>query len=377
MTALTVGLNRLPFQNISKIVTQKNEDLPRDLQYRTAHKVCAIASDVFAVLCPLWLLVRLSAFGIQKAIGRIAVSGAYSSELREEAEISRQDLRERAPQRLVSIRTEDGETLEGRKFHRQKIADGQTLVAFAPNRQIAENYLNNMLEQFPAQFSTIYVIDSRGVGTSSGSPTPLGVLHDAFAVLKHVHETEDVALNQLTIYGHCLGGSMASAMAAFSLEVYGESPKELIMDRSFANTRKYCKGWLGKRFASFAQGILRSTGWELNSLDYIRRASTQGLNHLTVVTHMDDGQIGKGAKLAETMKSPFLSYEPHSDVTSLDGMIHSTPVRFCTLRNPPSVSSFDNYEGNKLWRKYTEHSHLRPWDRETETQEILAEIEGD
>ncbi len=83
--------------------------------------------------------------------------------------------------------------------------------------------------------TNILAIDYRGYGKSEGSPNEAGVFRDGEAAYRYLMETRHFAPRNIFIYGHSLGGAVATEIA-FRHECGG-----LIVESSFTSMREMAR----------------------------------------------------------------------------------------------------------------------------------------
>lgn len=74
-----------------------------------------------------------------------------------------------------------------------------------------------------------FIIDYRGYGRSTGSPTEHGTYDDAFAAWRYLTTVKGIAAKDIAVLGESLGGAIAATVAA------RESPRALIVQSAFTS----------------------------------------------------------------------------------------------------------------------------------------------
>jgi len=114
----------------------------------------------------------------------------------------------------VSLRTQDGETLNG------------WYVPATTNRETAPVLLDchgnagdigdrvGSVQTFHNMGLNVLIFDYRGFGRSTGKPTEQGTYMDAMAAWDYLTKQKGFATNQVIVFGRSLGGSIAAWLAA-------------------------------------------------------------------------------------------------------------------------------------------------------------------
>ncbi|MDZ7790842.1 MAG: alpha/beta hydrolase [Xanthomonadales bacterium] len=112
--------------------------------------------------------------------------------------------------RDVSLETEDGETLHGWWLPHER--PRATVLFFHGNAGNISHRLES-LEIFHELRVNVLIIDYRGYGRSSGSPSEAGLYRDAWAAWAWLTETQGVEAGEIILFGRSLGGAVASELA--------------------------------------------------------------------------------------------------------------------------------------------------------------------
>lgn len=78
---------------------------------------------------------------------------------------------------------------------------------------------------------SVFIIDYRGYGRSSGRPSEKGLYRDASAAFDYLAQRPDVNLSELIVFGRSLGGAVATELCR------NRKPAGLIVESSFTSIR--------------------------------------------------------------------------------------------------------------------------------------------
>ncbi|MBM3359236.1 MAG: alpha/beta hydrolase [Betaproteobacteria bacterium] len=126
----------------------------------------------------------------------------------------------------VTIATEDGEKLSA-WWVPAETARGAVLI-FHGNAGNISHRLDYLVMFHRLRYSSL-IIDYRGYGTSTGSPSEAGTYRDAEAAWRWLTDTRKVAPRDIVLFGESLGGGVASWLAA------RVSPRALVLASSFTS----------------------------------------------------------------------------------------------------------------------------------------------
>jgi fermentation-respiration switch protein FrsA (DUF1100 family) len=111
----------------------------------------------------------------------------------------------------VSFVTDDGVRLSG--WYVPSASARGTVVYFHGNGGNI-SYCTEMLRVLHAMDVNVFIFDYRGYGDSEGLPTEEGTYRDADAAWRYLVEKRHIPPRELVLYGHSLGGAIASWLAA-------------------------------------------------------------------------------------------------------------------------------------------------------------------
>jgi uncharacterized protein len=126
----------------------------------------------------------------------------------------------------VRIDTEDGEMLHG-WFVPSKDATA-TVLFFHGNAGNISTRLGYLLMFYRLGYNT-FIIDYRGYGESSGTPSEQGTYRDAQAAWRYLTEQRNIPSNRIVLLGESLGGAVATWLAV------REKPALLVLASAFTS----------------------------------------------------------------------------------------------------------------------------------------------
>jgi fermentation-respiration switch protein FrsA (DUF1100 family) len=126
----------------------------------------------------------------------------------------------------VRIDTEDGEKLHG-WFVPSKDATA-TVLFFHGNAGNISTRLGYLLMFYRLGYNT-FIIDYRGYGESSGTPSEQGTYRDAQAAWRYLTEQRNIPSNRIVLLGESLGGAVATWLAV------REKPALLVLASAFTS----------------------------------------------------------------------------------------------------------------------------------------------
>lgn len=115
------------------------------------------------------------------------------------------------PYEEVELATEDGERIVG-WWVPAPDARGTVLIFHGNAGNVSQRL--DYLAMFHRLRYTSFIIDYRGFGRSSGTPSEEGTYRDAAAAWRYLTERRGVAPGDIVIFGESLGGAVASWLAA-------------------------------------------------------------------------------------------------------------------------------------------------------------------
>jgi hypothetical protein len=125
----------------------------------------------------------------------------------------------------VHLDTEDGETLHGWWIPAADVSRG-TLLFFHGNAGNISGRLESV-QQFHRLGLNVLIVDYRGYGQSTGTPSEQGLYTDARACWQYLTETRGLAPEDIVIFGRSMGGGPATWLAT------QHAPGALILESVF------------------------------------------------------------------------------------------------------------------------------------------------
>ena len=136
----------------------------------------------------------------------------------------------------VHLDTDDGETLHGwwipaldvsRETRSGEFAE-HTLLFFHGNAGNISGRLESV-RQFHQLGLNVLIVDYRGYGQSTGSPSEEGIYRDAEACWRYLTEAKGLAAQEIVVFGRSMGGGPATWLAT------REQPGAVILESVFTN----------------------------------------------------------------------------------------------------------------------------------------------
>jgi hypothetical protein len=127
----------------------------------------------------------------------------------------------------VRLNTEDGETLHGWWLPAESVSRG-TLLFFHGNAGNISGRLESV-RQFHDLGLNVLIVDYRGYGQSTGSPSEQGLYRDAEAMWQHLTGARGIDPARIVLFGRSMGGGPATWLAVRT------SPGAVILESVFTN----------------------------------------------------------------------------------------------------------------------------------------------
>jgi hypothetical protein len=202
--------------------------------------------------------------------------------------------------------TEDGEKLHGWLF--QGAEGGPVILHLHGNAGNISHRLD-LVQPFLSRGLSVLLVDYRGFGRSSGSPSERGLYTDGLAAWAYLVEKENIAPERIVLHGHSIG-------AAVAIEVALQRPvRGVVIESPFTSTKDMARTM--PLFALFSPLFPA----HYNNLEKIHRVNAPKL-----IIHGDRDEIvpfAMGQKLFQTAAEPKLFYPVkgagHNDVFVVGG----------------------------------------------------------
>lgn len=114
----------------------------------------------------------------------------------------------------LKLTTTDGETLDGWLVPANTKRDARGLVIFFHGNAGNIGHRLDYLSMFHDLGLTTLIVDYRGYGRSSGTPSEEGIYLDAAAAWRHATQTLRVPSTRIVLFGESLGGGVATQLAS-------------------------------------------------------------------------------------------------------------------------------------------------------------------
>jgi len=167
----------------------------------------------------------------------------------------------RLPYEEVRLITGDGETIAGWFIPAEQAA--AVILFLHGNAGNISHRLEKIAELRHAGFAVL-IVDYRGYGESSGTPSEAGLHLDALAAWDHLTKGRGVPSHRIVLYGESLGSVPALALA-LRLEGGSEGPGAIVLEGGFTSAVE-----MGRRVFPFLpiQWIVRA---EMDNLSAVRK----------------------------------------------------------------------------------------------------------
>jgi len=205
----------------------------------------------------------------------------------------------------VFIKTEDGETLYG-YFLPYKDKTKNTILYLHGNADNISSWYTACTEIQKKVPVNALVVDYRGYGKSTGSPTRIGVIKDAVAMYDFLIE-KGYSNNEISIYGRSIGGAIGLELAK------RKEVKSIVLQSSFTCIRDIAKDI----YPIFPQAIIKND--LLNSAQIIK-----GIKIPILISH---GALDETVPVKHSYKLFELANEPKKLII-LEGAGHNDVASF-------------------------------------------------
>lgn len=134
----------------------------------------------------------------------------------------------------VNLPTEDGETLAAWWIPAPANANKGAVLLFHGNAGNIAHRLDYARMFFDLGYATL-LVDYRGYGESSGTPSEAGTYRDAAASWAWLTQTRGVKPHDIVLFGESLGGGVATWLGAQHTQTPQMSPRALVLSSAFTS----------------------------------------------------------------------------------------------------------------------------------------------
>ena len=132
----------------------------------------------------------------------------------------------------VFFSTEDGKRLHGWFFPAEK--HSPVILHFHGNAGNISHRLD-LVQPFLRKELSVFLVDYRGFGKSSGRPSETGLYQDGLAAWSYLVETERIAPERIVLHGHSIGAAVAIEVAL------QKKVGSLVIESAFTSTKEMAK----------------------------------------------------------------------------------------------------------------------------------------
>ena len=134
----------------------------------------------------------------------------------------------------IEVITAGARRIGASQARRQAQGPIPTLLFLHENAGTINMRLPNLFMMAVALRCNVFIIDYRGYGLSTGTPSEDGLIEDAHTALNHLLQRKDIDASRIYLFGRSLGGAVALALA--TRKDLGDVPiKGLIVENTFTS----------------------------------------------------------------------------------------------------------------------------------------------
>lgn len=168
-----------------------------------------------------------------------------------------------------------------------------TVIYLHGNAGNVGHRLENAMEMYNLLKCNILMVEYRGYGHSTGTPTEKGLYKDALAAIEFLHRRDDINNAKIVLFGRSLGGAVAIGICDQILRTYryaNYQPMALIIENTFTSlpriSRHLCSD---KSNGSWLRVITMIPDWFYKSrFDSINKISKIALPTLFISGQADE-----------------------------------------------------------------------------------------
>lgn len=162
---------------------------------------------------------------------------------------------ESIPYEDVMLETSDGVKIHTWLLLQKNSANVPTLIYFHGNAGNMGYRLQNAAEMYARVGINILMMDYRGYGNSTGTPSEKGLILDAEKVVQYASSHPKLTNSSIIVFGRSLGGAVSVAIA----EQYPDLVKALILENTFLSISKMVDKLLP--FVSLLKPLVLRINW--------------------------------------------------------------------------------------------------------------------
>jgi fermentation-respiration switch protein FrsA (DUF1100 family) len=162
---------------------------------------------------------------------------------------------ESIPYEDVMLETKDGVMIHTWLLLQKNSSNVPTLIYFHGNAGNMGYRLQNAAEMYARVGINILMMDYRGYGNSTGTPTEKGLILDAEKVVQYASSHPKLTNSSIIVFGRSLGGAVSVAIA----EQYPDLVKGLILENTFLSISKMVDRLLP--FVSLLKPLVLRINW--------------------------------------------------------------------------------------------------------------------
>jgi len=163
---------------------------------------------------------------------------------------------ESIPYEDVMLETKDGVMIHTWLLLQKNSSNVPTLIYFHGNAGNMGYRLQNAAEMYARVGINILMMDYRGYGNSTGTPSEKGLILDAEKVVQYASSHPKLTNSPIIVFGRSLGGAVSVAIA----EQYPDLVKGLILENTFLSISKMVDRLLP--YVSILKPLVLRIGWD-------------------------------------------------------------------------------------------------------------------
>lgn len=166
-----------------------------------------------------------------------------------------------------------------------------TVIYLHGNAGNVGHRLDNAMEMYNLLKCNILMVEYRGYGLSSGTPSEAGLYKDALAAIQFLHRRDDICHTKIVLFGRSLGGAVAIGICDQILRTYRYAnfqPMAMIIENTFTSLPRISRH-LCKNNGTWLRMITMVPDWFYKSrFDSLNKISNNALPTLFVSGQADE-----------------------------------------------------------------------------------------